>query len=366
MNPWRTLTTILSTSGVIALPLLSISNGALLTAASPAGNERHVGVVWEDQVDVGVFDEVGGAVASNGPLVFAVGTGFNPASGLDWLARAYDAKSGRLVWADQFDRGGRNDWARGVEVQGSRVFVSGYSSDSTGNRDIAVRAYDSATGAVLWSAFVDVGRRDESRVNTLAVEGNHVFVGGFGGNTLGDADMVVVALDADTGERLWMDVANLGASDLVERLAVSGDRLFAVGRAQIYGLFHMAVRAYDVGTGALLWSDIHPSGVDLEPVTAALATDGGQVYAGYAGGDQFDFIVRAYDARSGAVQWEDVADKGGDKRGSGARRTTVRCRPGRTWLRLPPGSKQLRSDGSRVRHEAWNADLGTDVRRRWR
>src|SRR5262249_46993087 len=86
---------------------------------------------------------------------------------------------------------------------GSAVYFAGYKPGTTPNTtDIFVRAYDIATGHVLWDNLFDKGRDDLPQA--LDANVNAVVVAGYGGNTGGSfLDFIVRAYDPVTGAILW-------------------------------------------------------------------------------------------------------------------------------------------------------------------
>jgi outer membrane protein assembly factor BamB len=133
-----------------------------------------------------------------------------------------------------------------------------------------VRAYDAATGVVLW----------DNRI------------GGALGATLGP-----------TGVGVW-------------RIALDNKRVFAIGQGELasesatHDRPYYWLRALDQATGTLLWDDPGAS----TPTMArgiGVTTGGGRVFGvGYAvpSGDAHDgtnFFVRAHDGATGTVLWQD-------------------------------------------------------------
>ena len=127
------------------------------------------------------------AVAAKGRAVYVVGTArdaVSPNSQSDWFIRAYDAKTGDTLWEDAIDKGdGEEDEALTVLVKGRAVYVAGYVTESvspTSDEDWFIRAYDAKTGKVLWDHTLDKGEDDEALA--LAVAGRSLVVGGYGRN----------------------------------------------------------------------------------------------------------------------------------------------------------------------------------------
>jgi hypothetical protein len=104
-------------------------------------------ILWQDQHDIAGSSDDARAITATGGLVFAAGGGWNAAGNTDFLERTYDAKTGTLLWQDQFDRGEGNDYAHAIVAKGGQVFVAGHSQGTgTGfpgsHSNFVVRAYD--------------------------------------------------------------------------------------------------------------------------------------------------------------------------------------------------------------------------------
>lgn len=97
------------------------------------------------------------ALSPDGKRVFVNGESESRQRGYtqDYATVAYDAESGKELWVRRYDGPARdNDWggSLGVNPDGTRVYVTGYSFGKTTRTDYATLAYDSATGQRTWLA----------------------------------------------------------------------------------------------------------------------------------------------------------------------------------------------------------------------
>ena len=255
-------------------------------------------LVWEDHVDTAGGADGINALAVRSGLVFAAGFDTNTAGNRDFLVRAYDAESGTLLWKDQVDKAGAADRAFALAAGAGQVFAGGFSTNAEGNQDFLVRAYNAKTGALLWEDQVDpVGGFDG--VNALAVEGGRLFAAGFITNAAGNFDALLRAYEAKSGALLWEDqIDRAGFDDAALALTVERGQVFIAGfGTNAAGNFDVLVRAYQAKTGTLVWEDqVDKAGFD--DAALALAAGGGHVVAAGAGttatGDM-DVLIRAYD-----------------------------------------------------------------------
>jgi outer membrane protein assembly factor BamB len=291
--------------------------------ARASGSGKPGVLVWEDRYDVG-FDQAF-AVAALKDRVFVSGFARKlraqfPDSQRGFVVRAYDRHTGSLLWQDTADKGS-DDFASGAVTDGKRLFVSGTALIPGRGYDWLVRAYDPATGALLWEDVNDFAGGDDFSRGTAIAEGNGLlFLGGFATNSRGDVDAVVRAYDASSGAVVWQDQVDYGGpfGDLVTSLSVTGGRLFIAGVASAvttpFGLF---VRAYDARTGTLLWerstTDSAPQ-LFLYQNPRVIAHDGRIFVSTSLGAEVPPAVgfVQSYDARSGALLWQDQIRKGGN------------------------------------------------------
>jgi hypothetical protein len=269
---------------------------------------------WADQRDPAGFNDVAEALAVWGGRVFAAGSGERGAGNQDFLLRAYEAKTGTLLWEDQTDKAGLNDAAFALAVGGGLVFAAGFGTNAAGNQDFLVRAYRAKDGALVWEDQVDQAGFNDTAF-ALAVAEGLVFAAGSGQRAAGNEDFLVRAYDATSGALRWENqVDPAGGFDGVNALAVEGGRLFAAGFVtSAAGNFDALIRAYDATSGALLWEDqVDHAGFD--DAALALTVRGEQVFiAGFGtnAAGNFDVLVRAYQVKDGALVWEDQVDKAG-------------------------------------------------------
>lgn len=199
--------------------------------------------LFQQRVDEAPGDEQATAVAARGRLVFAAGAIQVPGNKLDFSVRAYDRKTGLPLWDDTLDGGaGEDDTVLGLASAGKRVFAVGRLAGASD--DFAVRAYDGKTGALLWSDRHDPNGGSDV-AEAVSVAGSSVIVVGHSENAAGDEDFLVRSYDAASGALRFehrFDAA--GGFDAAHAAAVKGKRLFVVGEGEsAAGDADVAVRA---------------------------------------------------------------------------------------------------------------------------
>jgi hypothetical protein len=252
-----------------------------------------------------VFFDV--AVDPTGGRVFGIGGsyGTNPLPNRA-LIRAYDAATGAVGWTASVPVRGAG-LSGVVSPDGSRLFVEGIRTLTDGTLASVMVAYDTLTGAVVWSSgYVD--RRHPGFANPAPIQmssdGSRLYVAGSGGFPTRQY-FVAFAVDASNGHRLWAKTFaphHASGSAIDAALSVDGQTFVAVGRTSETGFTTVA---YDTLNGSQLWFATHTG--DASPTGIAMSPDDTRVYAtgyetvGTQGVDEF--VTIAYDRATGAQLW---------------------------------------------------------------
>ena len=251
--------------------------------------------LWSDLVDKGQSEMVF-ALAVSRDAVFIAGTSgiFEGASlHSELLVRAYDARSGALLWED-FRPGSDAADADVIATDGNLVFVAGNTFQF---EQSVVRAYDSRSGIPIWEA------RSPSAVagGPMAMTANHrhVYVGSGGSETLH-------AYDALSGKVVWQRQVG----DYVWDLGSDATQVFASGEVVRSGSqVQTIVRSYDGRTGELVWDSSTNATIDQWTAFPAIFHVAGKLLLGASttypprDPDATQFQVRAYSTKTGQIVW---------------------------------------------------------------
>lgn len=258
-------------------------------------------------------------VSPDGRRVYMTGMTTLAEGGVDdYFTAAYDAATGRQVWAKTYDGPGhKTDDSRMIAItpDGRTLIVSGQSpGNGTGFSDWGTVAYDAATGAQKWTARHDGPSHGLDVPSAMAVseDGRSVVVTGASSTATTSTDLVTEAYSTATGKRLWSDRYDGPghASDNPYAVAVSRGKVFVTGNTEGEGTrFDMTTVAYDQATGRRLWVQRHDGGAHRDDTSWGIAVtpDGGKVVitgtssdSDAAGGD---YVTIAYDAARGRRIW---------------------------------------------------------------
>ncbi len=154
--------------------------------------------LWLDQYNgFGKGQDYGWSVAlsPDGTRLFLTGESWL-ANANDYLTIAYDTADGTHLWVAREDGPAHDDdRARSVAVSpdGSEAFVTGASSTGT-ELDYMTVAYEAASGSELWNErYRPGGGDDRGRVVAASPDGSKVFVTGWSDDTTGFADFATLA-----------------------------------------------------------------------------------------------------------------------------------------------------------------------------
>ena len=234
-----------------------------------AEDPEHLGdIVWSSFYASGQgHDEIRGAALSPDGTRLVV-TGYS-ISGvvLDVNTAAFDTADGSLAWSARYN-GTRNagDEAGGVAIAAGNAVVTMKGAEGTAGFDYATRAYDLATGAVVWTKYEGTPATPDSAYAITAL-GDAVYVTGYVPVPRGEiqpvfkiepATMMTVSYDAATGNRRWIAQANnsgVGA-DIGVAIAAGGGKVYPAGTFATSGVYFYPVtqaKAYAWDYGVLAY-----------------------------------------------------------------------------------------------------------------
>src|SRR6266508_1147287 len=206
------------------------------------------------------YDEAwAAAVSPGGSRLFVTGDSIGAGTGSDYATVAYETQTGRQLWVRRYN-GPANDYDQALSVAaapgGSKVFVTGWSLGSRTNFDYASIAYEAQSGRQVWARRFNGTGDDFDQAVSVAVGpgGSNVYVTGGSYGTTGGRDFATVAYAASSGAQLWVSRYS-GGSNAAQAVTASpdGSMVFVTG-----GDFETL--AYDATTGAQLWLAAYQEG----------------------------------------------------------------------------------------------------------
>ena len=207
----------------------------VLTGASSANAQT---VVWENSGQT----ESGGTVteiAVTRRVVVASGSVSDSLGNGTWFVRGVDRRTGQTLWEDRFGPP-TFSYAWDLMIEGRRAFAAGWVRQPGRGLEFVVRAYEVMTGKVLWSREIGLGPQCSAERpgfarcvgKALSVRDGRVFAVGHLTRTAAQSDFAVLAFDAATGAQLWESVTDptgTGKNDYAWAVKAVGDSVFVVG-----------------------------------------------------------------------------------------------------------------------------------------
>jgi WD40 repeat protein len=230
------------------------------------------------------------AVSPDARTVFVTGSSEGPSTAEDYATLAYDTASGRQLWVARYDGPASDtDFASSVAASpdGTSVFVTGASKGVDSSYDYATLAYDAASGRKLWAALYNgpADNDDSAKMVVASPDGGAVFVVGFSVGRTHSGDSATLAFDAATGRVLWQARYNGTGNgwDQGDSLVASADgaKVFVVGQSvgSTTGNDFVTL-AYDSATGGQIWTARYDGGPEFEDsgMSIAASPDGTRVF----------------------------------------------------------------------------------------
>lgn len=212
-----------------------------------------------------------------------------------YLTTALDATTGHTLWSEQYavPKGNSRPVAIAATSTGSAVIVTGTTIDATGEVvNFGTVAYNPVTGARLWvRAYHNPNGPSTARSLAISPDGASAFVTGDTNNSpspLSYGEYATVAYDTATGAPLWTaryrgpasgyggPAADLAISPDGAKVIVTGYNWSASPGSQP----EFATVAYDSGTGAQLWVARYgqPAKEAAYGVSVAVSPDSSKVF----------------------------------------------------------------------------------------
>jgi WD40 repeat protein len=313
------------------VPLLAVSCAAILTAFAPAapavgaaGRTGQTSAAQGTQLWLSQYNGPGNgndaassvAVSPDGSTIYVTGRSAGTSNSIAVATVAYDAATGRQLWASRYDAPGGDDQADALAVSpdGKTLFVTGFAMAAS-NADYLTIAYNAATGARQWVRRYNGPGNGVDEATSIAVNpgGGTVYVTGNSEGITSGPDYATIAYDAATGARRWIGRYNGPGNgiDSASAVAVSpdGHTVFVTGTSKgaTSGPDYATV-AYDAATGHRHWVGRYngPGNNKDDARSLTVSPDSRTVFVtggSFGTSSGFDYTTVAYRAATGARLW---------------------------------------------------------------
>ncbi|MCX7769509.1 MAG: DUF2341 domain-containing protein [Proteobacteria bacterium] len=185
--------------------------------------ERYNGLANLDDFPVAVkVDSVGN--------VYVAGYSRNTSGNDDFLLIKYSKNGGLPLWVQTFNSAyNKDDRATSLDIKSDSVIIAGY-SDNGSDLDMLLIKY-ALTGELLWSRRYIGNANNEDRAVGVKIDDNgDVLLTGFTTNSNGNKDIYIGKYFKDTGVPIWEKIYNGGYDDEPYSIAIGeGNNVYLTG-----------------------------------------------------------------------------------------------------------------------------------------
>jgi len=273
---------------------------------------------WDPNASGAVY-----ALAISGSTVYAGGEFHSVGLVARNHLAALDASGALTPWDPS-----ANNTVRALAVSGSTVYAGGDFSSIGGQTRYGIAALDATSGAVVaWDPHSTYATYTVGSVEALAVSSSTIYAGGYFDTIGGQSRNGIAALDASSGLATAWNPNPGGTYLSVDSFAVSGSIVYVGGQfTSIGGQTRNNIAALDASSGAATSWNPNAGGTSY-PGVSALAVSGSTVYVGgsfTSVGGQTRNNIAALDAGSGAAtNWNPGASDSGYPSYDGVRALAV-------------------------------------------
>src|SRR3989304_5598713 len=226
--------TILTFTGLI-IGILSLIANVSVALAAPGD------VMWTQASNPSAYGDWANAVAVDGSGVYIVGEDEYPGSGnARWRIEKRSLTTGSLIWSQASNPSAYDDWAWGVAVDGSGVYIVGEDEyPGFGNARWRIENRSLTTGSLIWSQASNPSAYND-KAKAVAVDGSGVYIVGhdqYPGS--GNNRWRMEKRSLSTGSNLWTRTSNPSAyEDDAWGVATDGTGVYIVGSDSYPGLYN--------------------------------------------------------------------------------------------------------------------------------
>jgi hypothetical protein len=168
----------------------------------------------------------------SGSFFYITGESDGVGTGRDIFTAKYTA-AGVLVWVQRFNNttANGNDVGNAITLDASgNIFVTGYTTNSLGNRDYVTIGYSSGGSQLFAVTFAGAGNGNDEAV-AIAFNSNRLYITGTSVNASGNSDLVTIRLNPTTGATFWSKSENgtANSNDVAYALIADGNDVVVVG-----------------------------------------------------------------------------------------------------------------------------------------
>jgi len=237
-------------------------------------------IIWTQASNPSSYGDWANAVAVDGSGVYVVGTDSLPGNER-WRIEKRSLTTGGLIWTRASNPSIDADWATGVAVDGSGVYIVGYDSYlGYSNRRWRIEKRSLMDGSVIWTRTSNPSASHDE-ANGVVVDGSGVYIVGFDYylNAYNPRWRIEKRSLTD-GSVIWTQASNPSyGSDKAYGVAVDGSGVYIVGYDQYPGGSNTRwrIEKRSLTDGSNIWTRTSNPSNDLDRAYG-VAVDGGGIY----------------------------------------------------------------------------------------
>ena len=212
-------------------------------------------ILWAVSEHISSTSDSAYGVAVDASGVYVAGYDHNGAgSRAEWRVEKRSLTTGTLIWAQSEHISSGDDYADGVGVDASGVYVAG-TDYSSGYNEWRVEKRSLTTGTLIWAQSEQISSTHDYAYN-VAIDGSGVYVVGYDHNGAGStAEWRVEKRSLTTGTLIWAQSEHISSDyDYPYDIAVDASGVYVVGRDYVPGNYEWRVEKRNLTTGAILWA----------------------------------------------------------------------------------------------------------------
>lgn len=213
--------------------------------------------LWTASYDNGGFDNSKAIVLDAAGNSYITGESDGSGTGRDIITIKY-SPSGTQLWAMRYNGAANgNDVGNSIVLDNSGdVYVTGYITNGSGNRDYVTLKYNSSGVLQFAVNYAGAGNQNDEAV-AIGFNNNRLYVTGTAVNAGGNSDLVTLRLNPNNGSTVWVKSENgtANTNDIAYALLPYNNDIVVVGQLNnnVSGNDYFTAR-YNGNNGTTIWS----------------------------------------------------------------------------------------------------------------
>lgn len=216
--------------------------------------------LWTNSYDNGGFDNSKAIVIDAAGNSYITGESDGIGTGRDIITIKI-SPAGVQLWAMRFNGvANSNDVGNSIVVDPSGdVFVTGYTTNMSGNRDYVTLKYNSS-GVLQFSVFYAGAGNQNDEAVAIGLNGNRLYITGTSVNGSGNSDLVTIRINTNNGNTMWSKSENgtANSNDIAYALIPYNNDVVVVGQVNNTTTNNDYITSrYNGNNGNTVWSNVY-------------------------------------------------------------------------------------------------------------